>query len=98
MTDVAHYKDILLTRKRELYGRLHKIEKDLDTLKSGDSGERVAHRVQAGGGNVCARLTAFVAGGERNAVEPLIVNLNCAKIAGFRKAKTYRTRHGGEKP
>ena len=44
MTDVVHYKDILLTRKRELYGRLHKIEKDLDTLKSGDSGERAVER------------------------------------------------------
>lgn len=44
MTDVAHYKDILLTRKRELYRRLTKIEKDLDTLKSGDSGERAVER------------------------------------------------------
>lgn len=44
VTDVAHYKDILLARKRELYGRLHKIEKDLDTLKSGDSGERAVER------------------------------------------------------
>jgi RNA polymerase-binding transcription factor DksA len=44
VTDVAHYKDILLTRKRELYGRLNRIEKDLDTLKSGDSGERAIER------------------------------------------------------
>ena len=44
VTDVAHYKDILLTRKRELYSRLHRIETDLDTLKSGDSGERAVER------------------------------------------------------
>lgn len=44
MTDLAHYKHILENRKRELYGRLHKIERDLDTLKSGDSGERAVER------------------------------------------------------
>ncbi len=44
MTDMAHYKDVLLTRKRELYSRLNRIEKDLDTLKSGDSGERAVER------------------------------------------------------
>ena len=44
MTDLAQYKDILEARKRELYSRLHKIEKDLDTLKSGDSGERAVER------------------------------------------------------
>ncbi|WP_337184800.1 TraR/DksA C4-type zinc finger protein, partial [Shinella sp.] len=44
MTDLAHYKDILLNRKRELYGRLNKIEKDLETLKSGDSGDRAIER------------------------------------------------------
>ena len=45
VTDLAQqYKDILLTRKRELYGRLHKIEKDLDTLKSGDSADRAIER------------------------------------------------------
>ena len=44
VTDLAHYKDILLTRKRELYGRLTKLEKDLDTLKSGDSADRAIER------------------------------------------------------
>ncbi len=42
--DFAHYKDVLLTRKRELYGRLHKIDRHLDTLKSSDSGERAVER------------------------------------------------------
>ena len=44
VTDLAHYKDILLTRKRELHSRLSRIETDLDTLKSGDSGERAVER------------------------------------------------------
>lgn len=44
MTDLAHYKDVLLNRKRELYSRLNKIEKDLDTLKSGDSADRAIER------------------------------------------------------
>lgn len=44
VTDLAQYKDILLNRKRELYGRLSRIEKDLDTLKSDDSGERAIER------------------------------------------------------
>lgn len=44
MTDLAGYKDILLTRKRELYSRLTKIETDLDTLKSGDSADRAIER------------------------------------------------------
>lgn len=35
VTDLAGYKDILLTRKRELYRRLNRIETDLDTLKNG---------------------------------------------------------------
>ncbi|WP_439618450.1 TraR/DksA family transcriptional regulator [Shinella sp.] len=42
--DLAQYKDILLTRKRELQGRLDRIEKDLDTLKSGDSADRAIER------------------------------------------------------
>jgi RNA polymerase-binding transcription factor DksA len=46
--DLAHYKDVLLTRKRELYGRLHKIDRDLDTLKSSDSGERAVERENDG--------------------------------------------------
>lgn len=44
MTDLAHYKNILLARKRELDNRLNRIETDLDTLKSGDSGERAIER------------------------------------------------------
>ncbi|WP_411035137.1 TraR/DksA family transcriptional regulator [Shinella sp. BYT-45] len=44
MTDLAHYKDILLNRKRELYSRLNRIEKDLETLKSGDSADRATER------------------------------------------------------
>ena len=44
MTDLTHYKDILQSRKRELYTRLNRIETDLDTLKSGDSGERAVER------------------------------------------------------
>lgn len=44
VTDPADYKDILLTRKRELYSRLNKIEIDLDTLKSGDSADRAIER------------------------------------------------------
>lgn len=44
VTDLAHYKDVLLNRKRELYSRLNKIEKDLDTLKSGDSADRAIER------------------------------------------------------
>ena len=44
VTDQAHYKDILLARKRELYRRLNKIEKDLDTLKSDDSSDRAIER------------------------------------------------------
>jgi RNA polymerase-binding transcription factor DksA len=44
VTDLAQYKDILETRKRELYRRLNKIEKDLDTLKSGDSADRAIER------------------------------------------------------
>ncbi len=40
MTDQAYYKDILLNRKRELDRRLNRIDADLDTLKSADSGER----------------------------------------------------------
>lgn len=44
MTDLAHYKDILHSRKRELHVRLNRIEKDLDTLKSDDSGERAIER------------------------------------------------------
>lgn len=42
--DLTHYKDVLLARKRELYSRLRKIDKDLDTLKSGDSAERAVER------------------------------------------------------
>nr|WP_280518919.1 TraR/DksA C4-type zinc finger protein [Shinella curvata] len=41
---MAGYKDILLTRKRELYHRLNRIETDLDTLKSGDSADRAIER------------------------------------------------------
>ena len=44
VTDLAGYKDILLTRKRELYHRLNRIETDLDTLKSGDSADRAIER------------------------------------------------------
>ena len=44
VTDLADYKDILLTRKRELYRRLNRIETDLDTLKSGDSADRAIER------------------------------------------------------
>ena len=44
MTGQTHYKDILLTRKRELYRRLNKIDQDLDTLKSADSSERAVER------------------------------------------------------
>ena len=44
MTDLAQYKTILEGRKRELFTRLNRIEKDLDTLKSGDSGERAVER------------------------------------------------------
>lgn len=44
MTDQAQYKDILLNRKRELYRRLDKIDRDLDTLKSADSSDRAIER------------------------------------------------------
>jgi RNA polymerase-binding protein DksA len=44
VTDMAHYKDILLGRKRELHSRLQRIETDLDTLKSGDSADRATER------------------------------------------------------
>lgn len=44
VTDLADYKDILLTRKRELYHRLNRIEADLNTLKSGDSANRAIER------------------------------------------------------
>ena len=44
MTDLAHYKDILQSRKRELNGRLNRIEQDLDTLKSSDSADRAIER------------------------------------------------------
>jgi len=44
MADPAQYKDILLTRKRELYRRLDKIDRDLDTLKSADSSDRAIER------------------------------------------------------
>lgn len=44
MTDQAHYRDILLARKRELYRRLNRIDTDLDTLKSADSADRAIER------------------------------------------------------
>ncbi|MFC3075808.1 TraR/DksA family transcriptional regulator [Shinella pollutisoli] len=44
MADPAQYKDILLDRKRELYRRLNKIDRDLDTLKSADSSDRAIER------------------------------------------------------
>jgi RNA polymerase-binding protein DksA len=44
VTDLAQYKDILEARKRELNSRLNRIEKDLDTLKSGDSADRAIER------------------------------------------------------
>lgn len=44
MTDFAQYKTILEGRKRELFTRLNRIEKDLDTLKSGDSADRAIER------------------------------------------------------
>jgi RNA polymerase-binding protein DksA len=44
VTDLAHYTHILESRKRELYTRLNTIEKDLDTLKSGDSADRAIER------------------------------------------------------
>ena len=44
VTGLADYKDILLTRKRELYHRLNRIETDLDTLKSDDSADRAIER------------------------------------------------------
>ncbi len=44
MTDVAHYKDILLARKQELNKRLGRIEQDLDTLKSNGSNDRAIER------------------------------------------------------
>lgn len=44
MTDVAHYKDILLARKQELDNRLGRIEQDLDTLKSNGSNDRAIER------------------------------------------------------
>ena len=44
MTDVAHYKGILLARKQELDNRLGRIEQDLDTLKSNGSNDRAIER------------------------------------------------------
>jgi RNA polymerase-binding protein DksA len=44
VTDLAQYKTILEGRKRELFTRLNRIEKDLDTLKSGDSADRAIER------------------------------------------------------
>ncbi|MCF3638582.1 TraR/DksA C4-type zinc finger protein [Rhizobium sp. TRM95111] len=44
MQDIAHYKDTLTARKRELYRRLKKIETDLDAPMNADSAERATER------------------------------------------------------
>jgi RNA polymerase-binding protein DksA len=44
VTDLTQYRNILEARKRELNSRLSRIEKDLDTLKSGDSADRAIER------------------------------------------------------
>ncbi len=61
-----------------------------------DGGKGVAHRMQAGGGHMCAGFVSFIAGSERNAVESLIQNVYSAEVAGFRKPEAECTGDGGE--
>jgi DnaK suppressor protein len=42
--DVAKYKAILTERQRELYGRLHKIEKDFEQPRNPDDDDRAVER------------------------------------------------------